>query len=728
MNITELFHLMVKRGASDLFLTAGKPPTLRLPGTLERLEGPAVKGEDITAFIAESLPPGIVARLEKERDLDIGLSLSEEERYRLHLGYEKGQVSMTVRHVPSGALDMAQLRLPDAVRDLAACARGLVLVTGSTGSGKSTTMAAMLNHINQTVSRHVVTIEDPIEFIHADKLSCISQREIGTDTLNFKTALRHVVRQDPDVILIGEMRDPETVETAISAALTGHLVISTMHTSDVAQTLERIINFFPAQNRDQVALDFSLALRGIISQRLLPRKDGTGMVPACEILKATPLAQKLIGSRQLNQIENEVLKAGENEGMLTFTHSLVGLCEEGLVAPETALFAASNRDEFLLAIDGMQTGIDTLRSMRFRQEENTDLGMKGLLRAAVRNGASDVLITAGSPPMLRLEGQLCQYELPPLSSGDTQKLLFSILSPQQRGNFESEKEIDFALSVGGLFDKGSEAEACYRFRVNGFYQRGTVAIAIRLVAQTIPNPQDIGIPPVVLDLVKRQQGLILVTGPTGHGKSTTLACLIAEINANRSCHIITVEDPIEFVHANQKAIIEQREVYADTKSFSQALKYVLRQDPDVILVGEMRDQETIAAALTAAETGHLVLATLHTNDAAQTIDRIVDAFPAGQQNQIRIQLAASIVAVVSQRLLPKAGDKMGRVAAFEVMVANTAIRALIREKRSHQVASMMETGAREGMVTMDKALVRLYQKNLITRQTFKSVATDPNLI
>ncbi|MDT8391226.1 MAG: PilT/PilU family type 4a pilus ATPase [Lentisphaeria bacterium] len=728
MDIKELFHLMVKRGASDLFLTAGKPPTLRLPGALERLEGPAVTGEAITSFIAESLPSGIVARLEKERDLDIGLSLSDTERYRLHLGYEKGRVSMTVRHVPSGALDMAELHLPEAVRDLAECPRGLVLVTGATGSGKSTTMAAMLNHINQTVSRHVVTIEDPIEFIHTDKLSCVSQREIGTDTLNFKTALRHVVRQDPDVIIIGEIRDPETVKTAISAALTGHLVISTMHTSDVAQTLERIIHFFPAQSRDQVAMDLSLALRGIISQRLLPKMDGKGMVPAGEILKVTPLAQKLIASRQLDRIESEVLKAGENDGMVTFTQSLVTLCEAGLVAPETALAAASNREEFLLAVDGMRTGIDTLRGLRFRQEEKTDLGMKGLLRAAVRHGASDVLITAGSPPMLRLDGQLCQYELPALSSGDTEKLLFSILSPQQRGQFETEKEIDFALSVGGLFDKGTEAEDCYRFRVNGFYQRGTVAISIRLVAQTIPNPRDIGIPPVVLDLVKRQQGIILVTGPTGHGKSTTLACLIAEINASRSCHIITVEDPIEFVHANQKAIIEQREVYADTKSFSQALKYVLRQDPDVILVGEMRDQETIAAALTAAETGHLVLATLHTNDAAQTIDRIVDAFPSGQQNQIRIQLAASLVAVVAQRLLPKTGEKMGRVAAFEVMIANTAIRALIREKRSHQIASMMETGAREGMVTMDNALAKLYRNNLITRETFKTVATNPNLI
>jgi twitching motility protein PilT len=236
------------------------------------------------------------------------------------------------------------------------------------------------------------------------------------------------------------------------------------------------------------------------------------------------------------------------------------------------------------------------------------------------------------------------------------------------------------------------------------------------------------IPPVVLELAKRRQGLILVTGPTGHGKSTTLACLIDQINRTRSCHIVTIEDPIELVHISQKAVIEQREVHADTKSFENALKYVLRQSPDVILIGEMRDRETISAALTAAETGHLVLATLHTNDAAQAVDRIIDTFPGDRQNQVRAQLAACLEAVISQRLLPRVNDERSRVAAFEVMLGSTAVRALIRDKRTHQLLATIETSAKDGMSTMDKALLALYNRNLISRETFKATARDPNVI
>ncbi len=231
-----------------------------------------------------------------------------------------------------------------------------------------------------------------------------------------------------------------------------------------------------------------------------------------------------------------------------------------------------------------------------------------------------------------------------------------------------------------------------------------------------------------MNLAKRHQGLILVTGPTGHGKSTTQACLIDAINRDRSCHIVTIEDPIEFVHANRQAAIEQREVHADTHSFATALKYVLRQDPDVILVGEMRDPETITAALTAAETGHLVLATLHTNNAPQTIDRIIDILPGDRQNQARTQLAATLEAVIAQRLLPVNGRERERVAAFEVLLGTPGIRAQIRDNRTHQLPSSIETGAKDGMITMDKALLNLYNENLISRRTVLSMARDPAIL
>ena len=267
----------------------------------------------------------------------------------------------------------------------------------------------------------------------------------------------------------------------------------------------------------------------------------------------------------------------------------------------------------------------------------------------------------------------------------------------------------------------------HRFRVNGFYQKGAVACALRVVPQSIPNAKKLGLPEVILNLAKRPQGLILVTGPTGHGKSTTLACIVDEINTNRSCHIITIEDPIEYVHKNKKAVIEQREVHADTKSFSGALRYVLRQDPDVILIGEMRDQETIAAALTAAETGHLVLATLHTNDAIQSVDRIIDTFQSHQQNQIRAQLSACLNGIVAQRLLPRMNEK-GRIGVFEIMLGTSPIQALIRDGRTHQLLSTIETNAKDGMITFDKALLNLYNQNLISRQNVKLFARDNTII
>ncbi|OGV55525.1 MAG: type IV pili twitching motility protein PilT [Lentisphaerae bacterium GWF2_50_93] len=356
------------------------------------------------------------------------------------------------------------------------------------------------------------------------------------------------------------------------------------------------------------------------------------------------------------------------------------------------------------------------------------MNMKRLLHSAVSNGASDLIITAGHSPCLRINGELNPLATEPLSPSDTKRLLFSVLNAKQREIFEERREVDFALSVNVMKknEDGTVDSSPFRFRVNGFYQRGSVASAIRVIPKRIPPPEELGLPKTLVNMMDKHQGLILITGPTGHGKSTTMASLINRINETRACHIITVEDPIEYVHGNKKAVIEQREVYADTLSFANALKYVLRQDPDVILVGEMRDTETIGAALTAAETGHLVLATLHTNDAAQSIDRIIDSFPAHQQNQIRLQLSGTVLGIVAQRLLPRRDGK-GRVAAFEVLVGTPAIRATIREGKSHLIASIIETMSKDGMITMDKALKELYTSNQVRRQDAASLmATQAN--
>ncbi len=340
--------------------------------------------------------------------------------------------------------------------------------------------------------------------------------------------------------------------------------------------------------------------------------------------------------------------------------------------------------------------------------------MKELLVMANEKGASDVHITVGVPPKCRVNGELMNIGAPELTPEDTVKMVMSLMNDHQRAVLEEKGEVDFSYAIQHLG----------RYRVNVFKQRGSYAAAIRLVGTTIPKPEDLGIPSSVVELTSKKRGLVLVTGPTGSGKSTSLASILNIINENYSSHIITLEDPIEYLHKHKKSIVNQREVGNDSGSFAAALRAALRQDPDVILVGEMRDLDTISIAVTAAETGHLVFSTLHTIGAANTIDRIIDVFPPYQQQQIRIQLAAVIECIVSQQLIPVASGN-GRVAAFEVMHANSAIRNLIREAKAHQIQSVMQTNKKAGMQTMDDALYELYAKRIIDAEKCIAFAQDP---
>ncbi len=338
-----------------------------------------------------------------------------------------------------------------------------------------------------------------------------------------------------------------------------------------------------------------------------------------------------------------------------------------------------------------------------------------LLVSTADRGGSDLHIAAGLPPMARLQGKLVAFEGPALTPKDTRELVYSIMSQQQREILETRWEEDLAYSVPGTG----------RFRVNAYFQRGAVGAAFRFIPDNIKGFEDLGLPTLTLEsLARKPRGLVLVTGPTGSGKTTTQAAMIDYINENQSVHIMTVEDPIEYLHHHKKSMVNQREVGSDTHSFADALKYVLRQDPDVILIGEMRDLETVSAALTAAETGHLVVATLHTQDSIQTVDRIVDVFPSHQQQQIRVQLSASLQGVISQQLLPMMSLR-GRVLACEVLVANPAIRNLIREGKSHQISSALETGHSTGMMTMDQSLADLVRRGKVTLDTALTRAVDP---
>lgn len=327
-----------------------------------------------------------------------------------------------------------------------------------------------------------------------------------------------------------------------------------------------------------------------------------------------------------------------------------------------------------------------------------------LLRMMIEKNASDLHITTGSPPRLRIDGKLVNIDHPPLTPADTKALCYSVLTDAQKHKFEESNELDLSFGIKGIS----------RFRANIFMQRGAVAGAFRTIPFEIRGFKELGLPEITNEIVKKPRGLVLVTGPTGSGKSTTLAAIVDKINSERSDHIITIEDPIEYLHPHKKCLINQREINSDTESFRTALRYVLRQDPDVVLIGEMRDLETIEAALTVSETGHLTLATLHTNSAIQTINRIIDVFPPHQQEQIRVQLSFVLEGIFAQQLIPRKSGQ-GRVLAVEVLIPNPAIRNLIREDKIHQIYSMMQTGqATHGMQTMNQSLFDLYMRGLIS--------------
>jgi twitching motility protein PilT len=328
--------------------------------------------------------------------------------------------------------------------------------------------------------------------------------------------------------------------------------------------------------------------------------------------------------------------------------------------------------------------------------------------------ASDLLITAGTPPLLRIDGSLVPMSSPSLDADDVERIVISVLGSELTERFHVDKEVDFSF---GWTDAA-------RFRANAFHQRGTAALSLRLIPYHIPTFEELGLPLVIEHLVRLPQGLVLVTGPTGSGKSTTLASMIDAINQQRACHILTIEDPIEYVYQHKRSAVNQRELGADTNSFPRALRSVLREDPDVLLVGEMRDIETISSTLTIAETGHLVFATLHTNDAAQTLDRIVDVFPAEQQGQIRVQLSGSLQAIISQRLVPRING--GRVAAFEVLVANYAIKNIVRDGRTSQLRNQITTGAKDGMQTLESSLSHLVATGLISHEEAVTHTLFPN--
>jgi twitching motility protein PilT len=396
---------------------------------------------------------------------------------------------------------------------------------------------------------------------------------------------------------------------------------------------------------------------------------------------------------------NETTTGGESRWKAS-----VGLPPAGVLTAEFALGHAPDLRELNdLLLDPQRDG---------NRPNTWDLHIDDLLRLATDHRGSDLHLSEGLPPMMRIDGRLVRMDFDLLTDREIQRLVYEVLSNPQIQQFEKDHELDFSYGIAGVG----------RFRFNVYRQRNSVGAAMRAIPTRIPTIEELRLPPALRDLTRRPSGLILVTGATGAGKSTTLAAMLHAINQERECHILTIEDPIEYMHTHGRAMINQREIGADTDSFRNALRAVLREDPDVILVGELRDLETIATAITMAETGHLVLGTLHTRNAPQTIDRLVDVFPSNQQAQIKIQLANCLEAVLAQQLLPRNGG--GRIAAMEIMIATSGVRNLIREGKSEQLYSLIETGAQQGMQTMDRTLVDLFRQGVISRDVAAGASID----
>lgn len=701
MTLQEWLTQLERVGGTELFLREDEPPLARTgKGAFQAIElGDAGLAVDPTRV---KMRP-IFADLE---DLDYSTTLftftdpTLQSAYSVEIFSSTGRPALTATRVPPYPPTLQELGLLDPFGRLVSFRSGLFLITGTRGCGRSATAGAFLRNILLERQAQVITLQDRISFLYEGFSSPVFQQELGTDFDSWSAGFGLVNRRAPEIVLVDEIYGKEAAEAAITWALEGKLVIATFMGGDVVSSIERLLALFPDRERSRRAEELSLTLRCVSAQRLVPGTDGNRHV-ALEFLQSGPDVAPLIAARQVDELR-DALALSKDSHSRSFEESLAQLVRDNFISKEIGLSQALREDEFLRALEG-----------RPARQASYPWNLRLLLQMARETSASDIHLSVDRPPIFRVNGELERLNLPLLDAAAIERMLRSVMKSSQWQALQKDREFDGSLSL----DDGT------RFRLNVFFQKEHPAAALRLIPYRIPDAEQLGIPDTLLRLAHRPQGLMLITGPTGSGKTTTVACLVDAINRTRACHIITVEDPIEYYHESLVATIDQRQVDTDTLSFKSALKFALRQDPDVLVVGEMRDTETISSALTAAETGHLVLATLHTNDACQTVDRIVDVFPPHQQSQVRQQVAASLLAVVSQRLLPRA-DAEGRVAAFEMMIATPAIRNLIREGKTHQILNVIATSTGTGMCTLEKALTELYRAGYVAYDEIARYLTE----
>ena len=688
MDITELLAFAVKNKASDLHLSAGLPPMIRVHGDIRRINLPPMEHEDVHAMVYDIMSDAQRKTYEENLECDFSFAVPNLARFRVNAFVQQRGAAAAFRTIPAKVLSLEELNAPKVFAEMTNRPRGLILCTGPTGSGKSTTLAAMVNHVNENEYGHMLTIEDPIEFLHESKKCLINQRELGPHTLSFPNALRAALREDPDYILVGEMRDLETIRLALTAAETGHLVFGTLHTSSAAKTIDRIIDVFPAAEKEMVRAMLSESLVSVISQTLLKTKDGQGRIAAHEIMIGTPAIRNLIRENKVAQMYSTI-QTSQSVGMNTLDQCLVDLVRRNMINIAEARNRAVNKDLFMGG-----WSMERERATKFIHE---------LLDLLVKQNGSDLFITAAFPPAIKVDGKITPVSKTQLTPQHTIELVRSVMNDKQASEFEGSKECNFAISPPGIG----------RFRVNAFVQQGRVGMVLRTITTNIPKFEELGLPPVLKDVIMSKRGIMLFIGATGAGKSTSMASLLGYRNENSYGHIITIEDPIEFVHDHHNCIVTQREVGVDTEGWDIALRNSMRQAPDVILVGEIRERQTMDHAVAFAETGHLLLATLHANSTNQAMDRIINFFPEERRAQLLMDLSLNVRAFVAQRLIPRR-DGRGRVPAVEVMLNSPLISDLIFKGDVSGIKEIMKKSRELGMQTFDQSLFDLYEAGLIT--------------
>ncbi|MEN9360064.1 MAG: hypothetical protein RL095_1599 [Verrucomicrobiota bacterium] len=674
MRIHDLIQKTLGLESRELVVIADAAPSVRIQGALEELPGEdQVLDADIRNFVTVALHPMQMSHLEKYRCLD--LSWRHQDRYwRLVFGSEGGRFTLTASLLPDGnGLSLDGLGVMPGVLSLRSQESGLILLAGANGSGRTTLLHAFLSDANRSRNAFLVSLETPIEFVHRSRRARVSQREVPADALDMLSGFRNSLLAGADAIYLGELDGEELLRASLEASLAGKLVIACVNTIGARNTLESLLSTLPAESRSGFALDLSLVLRGIVTSRLVPRQDGEGSLYAQEVFLNTAATAPLIRQQRFEGLR-ELMVSGI-DGMCTMEASMIKLRQEDRIRSSDVLSTTSVdcpvSPLVLASFNGDSLGLHPAND-----------AIHDLLLAAIDNCATDLILSQDACPLLRICGRLHEIEGRCLNSRDLWQCVGSLLNSQQLQTFRREGEISIALSLDC-------AGLARRIRFSAILQRGTPTLSLRLVSDQLPSAAALKLPECLLDWCDRSSGLLLITGPTGHGKSSTLAALLGHIISRRPVHVVTIEDPVEHLLPNGKAIVDQREVGSDTPSIAAGIISSLRCSPEVIAVSSLPDTQSIAALLSAAETGQLVLACLPVATPFQALHRIIESFPLHQQNQVRQQLAACLVGIVSQRLTPEVEGR-GRTPHFEILHGSADVKAQIGEGRMQNLSRLCE--------------------------------------